>query len=373
VSDAVVPARGSRAAYDPLDLQLGDTGGPARRWSALHQGVLLVLVGAALGPHGVALLTPATIAVVDPVIPVALAAVGMLVAHELGSLRPALLGLATAEGAVTAAAVGAAVTLAIPLVDLGATPAAALAVIAGVAAATSSAVAGADADAHSTRPGATVADLDAVIPIALGGLALTLLHEPTAGVAAVLLAQSAGIAALVAAIGWLLLSAAGTDAEQRVYAAAMLLLLGGAADSLPVSPLLVGFLAGLCCRAIGGRAGAALHRDLARVHHPLIALILVVAGALAQMSIAAVVITVVYVLVRAVGKLAAGRMIPWLAPAAATPTARQLLHPGTLPIAFALASARVIGADLTVAVTVAVLGTLASSLIAGRSIPGAAE
>jgi hypothetical protein len=374
VSGTLVPADGNRAAYDPLDLQLGRAGSPARRWPARHQSTLLVLVGAALGPHGVALLTPATIAVLDPAIPVALAAVGVLVAFELGPLPLALLGLATAEGVMGAVAVGVAVTVALPLVDLGMTPALPLAVIAAVCAATSSTIAGVDADAHAARPSrARIADLDAVVPIALGGLALSAIHEATAGGAVVLLVQSAGISALVAAIGWLLLSAAGTDAEQRVYAAATLLLLGGAADSLRVSPLLAGFLAGLCCRAIGGQARAALHRDLARVHHPLLAVILVVAGALAELSVAAVVITIVYVLVRAVGKLAASRMIPSLAPAGVTPTAQELLYPGTLPIAFALASLRVLGPELIVAVTVAVLGTLASYLIAGRSIPEAAR
>ena len=92
--------RATRDTYDPLDLQLDELGAttapvdaipvPARRasraWSSSLQASAFLLVGLVLGPQGFGLLGDSTLSLLDPVVPVALAVVGALVAFEIGAM-----------------------------------------------------------------------------------------------------------------------------------------------------------------------------------------------------------------------------------------------------------------------------------------------
>jgi hypothetical protein len=93
--------------------------------------------------------------------------------------------------------------------------------------------------------------------------------------------------------------------------------------------------------------------------------VLVIAGALVELSTAAVAVAVGYVLLRACGKLAAGRVLPLLAASAPAGAAHALVTPGLLAVAFALAARRALGDELALALSVAVLGTIGAQLLAG--------
>ena len=142
--------------YDPLDAQLDEAAiaspqalgrSPSRvplaRWSAASTPVAsLLLLGIALGPYGISLLSPGVISLLEPAIPVALAALGALVGLSLevdsGRGRP-VFAAAVLESAVTALLVAVALALAAPPV-LARTPvppwmlAAALGICAGIVA-----------------------------------------------------------------------------------------------------------------------------------------------------------------------------------------------------------------------------------------------
>ena len=71
-------------AYDPLDLHMQRLGVPRRStWSKVSsRAVLLLVTGVALGPEGLAVLTPEILAVIQPAIPVALAVLGVTAVFE---------------------------------------------------------------------------------------------------------------------------------------------------------------------------------------------------------------------------------------------------------------------------------------------------
>jgi hypothetical protein len=370
-------------AYDPLDLQLDrvasqttDDAHPsaerpaARAWSSDVQAVVLLLVGAALGGDGLAILGESTLSLLDPVVPVALAALGVLVAFEVGAApwsRGRILAAASIQGLIAATVVTAGTLVIAPLlIETTLASAWVLAIALGVCASTSSALAASAASGSSI---ARVVDMDAVLPIIVGGLAMAALREQTVVPALVLSAQMAGIALTVAAAGWLLLARSGSETEQRIFTAATLLLLGGVADYLSLSALLAGLVAGTFWHMTGGAARESIRRDLTHLRHPLVALILVVAGARTEFTPELAGVAVVYVVLRAVGKLAGGiaaaamdRASPDIAP--------RLLAPGILGVAFALNSARALGPEMAIVLSVAVLGTIGSQLLAGARPSG---
>ena len=121
------------------------------------------------------------------------------------------------------------------------------------------------------------------ILILAGALSLALLHRDAVEALAVA-GQAAGIAILLAGAGWMLSSArAGID-DRRVFAIAILLLLGGVADYLSVSALLLGWIAATAWRLMPAKGLADVRLDAAYVQHPTTALLLITAGARAQVS-----------------------------------------------------------------------------------------
>src|SRR6186713_1231545 len=99
----------SQSARDPLGLldppmddlvgddlhEMHDAGArPSRRWRRTVEWTatsapvaLLLTIGIGLGPHGINLLTAASLSSLDPVVPVALAALGVLVGLGMGDRR----------------------------------------------------------------------------------------------------------------------------------------------------------------------------------------------------------------------------------------------------------------------------------------------
>lgn len=118
----------------------------------------------------------------------------------------------------------------------------------------------------------------------LGGALVMVLLRPDAVEAMAIAGQAAGIAILLAVAGWMLSSARSGDDERRVFAIAVLLLLGGVADYLSVSALLLGWIAATAWRLMPPKGLADVRLDAAYVQHPTTALLLITAGARAEIS-----------------------------------------------------------------------------------------
>jgi len=198
-----------------------------------------------------------------------------------------------------------------------------------------------------------------------GGLVLAWLRAGSSIGAVALVAQASGVTLALAAAGWLLLTRASSETEERVFAIAVLLLIGGVADALSLSALLGGLVAGVFWRYAGRQPRESVSRDVLFVQHPLVLLVLLVAGARADPSAASLGLAGAYVLLRVVGKLAGGTVARR---AAGTRVPRDLgfhlLSPGVFGVAFALNAARAAGSDASVLLTTVVVGTIGSELAA---------
>ena len=318
--------------------------------------VLLLLCGAAAGPHGLAILTQPVLSFLDPAAPVALAVFGILAAMRMQTTDD------EANTNVTAAALQAAITGTIVagaflvLPPNGSTgepfPGWNIAAITlGIAAATSF-----DAE-------------DCILPVIAGGLLLAFVRE-TGGIDALLITLGAGaIAVLIAGSGWLLLSRTSEVVEHRVSTMGSALLLGGAADYLSMSALLFGLTAGGCWRLANSAVREHIRRDVEYVAHSLLALVLVMAGAHAAFSIPVFAIAVGYTVLRACGKLTGSWIADRVSPAGPHPAAQLLMTPGAFGVAFALNVVRAMGSQFEPVLTVVVIGTVASSFIAAFARP----
>jgi len=379
---------GEPRTFDPIDVQLRQSGATAGRlsptsrigslnWSTGAFPVLLLLVtGAALGPHGLVLLTPQALAFLDPASSIALAALGVIAGLSVrtGRADRRIVVASGAQAMVTAIVVATGVLLVGPALTTVSPfpPWWMVALVLGLCAATSSSL-----PPDPTRPSHDVAarlDVqDYLLPIVFGGVLLAFLREPTPVAALLVAAQATLIAVVIAIAGWLLLSQASTPAEQRVCIFASLLLLGGAADYLSMSALLGGLVAGACWQFAGGAVREYIRRDVAHVQHSLLVLILLLAGARADFSPTALTLSIAYVIVRTSGKLLGGWFATHSSDAIPRTNSVQLISPGVFGVAFASNVVRAGGPEFTAMLTVVVVGTIASSLIAAFSRSGASK
>jgi hypothetical protein len=366
---------------DPLDSRIGPVGQietPVRRrkLSRLALGLspspvpslMLLPLGVALGPHGIGLLSPRVLSYLEPAVPVAIATLGAFVGLGLDWRRPhekRLLAAASVEAGLTLTMVVAGVwmTLAFANLDTG-LDAPWFALLLGICAACSSTT----AIERPNEPGVIVTrigDLDDVLTIIAGGIALTWFHTGDARIAASLSAQSAGIALILALAGWLLVNRAASDIEQRVFVLGTLLLLAGAVEHLSLSALVSGLIAGVFWKAAGGPARERIERDVRHVQHPLVVLLLLTAGARVTGSQALLVLVPVYLVFRIGGKVFGG----WLAGRIAgherpMSVGLYLVSPGMIAVALALnalqASGPARGSEL---LAVVIAGSIGSDLL----------
>ncbi|OFW16305.1 MAG: hypothetical protein A3F70_11420 [Acidobacteria bacterium RIFCSPLOWO2_12_FULL_67_14] len=332
----------------------------------LSESMLLLLVGAALGPAGLGVLSADVLSFLDPAMPVALVALGLLAGLGV-AVRPAgerrLLAAASIEALITTVIVAAGMLLVISAWNGPAdVPYWFFALVVGVCAAPSSVAAPRHDDPRTAAE--RIGTLDGLLPIAVGAAALALLREQSGAAAIITLFESAGVTLVIVLAGWLLISRSASETEQRVFTAALLLLLGGAADYLALSALLSGLLAGLLLEGIGGRARDSVRRDVLHFQHPLLVLVLIVTGARVELPPVWIGLGLVYILLRTGAKLAAG----WVArriggSAVPADLGMRLLSPGVLGIAFALNVLRASGPDAAGILAVAAVGTLGSDMI----------
>ena len=338
-------------------------------WSATSAPVALLLTaGIAVGPHGINLLSPATLTLLDPVVPVALAAFGVLAGLSVSDRRTddrRTLGAACLAAAVTmlviSAGFGVVALTAMSSIDR---PFWILILTGGICAATSLTLP--SGDPLEPRSAATrVIELGVLLPIVAGGLMLAWLRAGSSLGAGILVAQACSVTLALAAAAWLLLTQASSETEERVFALSALLLVGGVAAALSLSALFGGLVAGVFWRYAGRHPRETISRDVLFVQHPLLVLVLLVAGARADLSPPTLGLGLGYVILRVAGQLAAGtvarRAVGVNAP---RELGLHLLSPGVFGVGFALNGVSVVGADASMLLAVAVAGTIGSELVA---------
>jgi hypothetical protein len=334
-----------------------DPGGPPPRWLQLFPArraalglrpsaapsLGFVLAGVVLGPGGFGALNAAALAHFDAVVSVALAALGVFVGLGIATLQgPRLItviGPALIQATLTIAVVAGGLYLlltrwGVPLPVDAVLFAAAIGICACASAATR------PAGAREARLAARIGDLDDLPLIVLGALAVTLAAGRPVALS---LPLTVGAALLVGIAGWLLFDRARGDAERGVFVAGTVLLLGGIAAYAGTSPLLSGCIAGIVWERATGAADRIIAADLGKLQHPLVGLLLVVAGASIEWSLALLWIAAPLVLLRLVGKLLGGAAAARLTGLPAGLLAAILVPPGVLGVALALNLQQVLG------------------------------
>jgi hypothetical protein len=300
--------------------------------------IIFLPLGALLGPRALGLLSSDLLADLDGVVTIGLTVLGMLVGVALGRdirTAPRLFAAASLESAITIAAVAAATLYFVQQTGLPVEPPLLVVALAMGLCASASSATSADPDSEpAAATGTRVADLDDVLPIALASCVL--LPAASGTQAWLLVLAPIGVGLVVGAIGWLLFDRADSGGERVVFVLGTLGLAGGAAAYLNVSPLEAGLVAGLCWTLAPGRADRIAEVDLGKVQHPLIVILLVIAGALWVPSNAALWLLAPYLLFRLAGKVAGAWASASLADTRPADLAAYLMPPGVLAIAFAL-------------------------------------
>ena len=368
--DAIIPS--APATGGPSWLQPLRTRAVLGLTPVVAPAAVFVPIGAVLGPSFTNVLNPTALGYLDAVVAVALAVLGVFAGLALdlrGERNLRIFTAASVEAIVTLLAVGGAflVLLGSWNLPLGLSPAR-VAVTLGLCASVSSA--GGDDDTSPTHAiVAGIADVDDVLPIVVSGVLLVMLGSATpvpiwSAVAWLFRTVVLGIA--VGTAGWLLFERAHSRAERNVFIAGIVALVGGTSSFLGLSPLLAGLVAGLLWVWLPGDADRVVRSDLQRVQHPLIVVLLLVAGASCEFSREAVWLAGPLVLFRLTGKLMGG----WLAMrvqglVTAGELGLHLIAPGVLGIAVALHLSQAVRVPgMTAVLTAVVAATLASEALA---------
>lgn len=373
---------------DPLDFRLGAPRPSPLTWllsllrtrsalglaPSLTPAVIFLPLGIILGPRVLGVLSPNVLGELDFAVTIALSVLGVLVGIALGrELQSArqLFAAASIESLITIVTVAAATTYFVRETGLAiGAPIAVVALALGLFASASSATS-ADPDSEAAASVATqVADLDDVVPIVLATVAFAITAPGSADDIWILILAPLVGGLAVGAVGLLLFERAESSGERALFVLGTLALAGGAAAYLSVSPLIVGLIAGVCWTVTPGRADRIVQNDLRIVQHPVVVLLLVVAGALFTPSRLAVWLLVPYLLCRLAGKVAGAWVSARFVDVRASDLAAFLMSPGVLAIAFALNIRQLLpGAPGDTLLAVSAMGTAAFELFALAVVP----
>ena len=323
--------------------------------------LIFVLLGAALGPYGLNVLTGAIFPHLDLVVSVALAIIGVFVGLGMatlpnGSARAALVGGAAALGITIAT-----VTAGVFLLTTGwglrlAIDAGAFAFVIGICSSVSAAVSVSANASAEMRRAAHLADVDDVPLVLLGTVVIAVIAIDGAAAVALRLMLTAGAGAAIGVAGWLLFDRASGPGERGVFVTGAVLLLAGIGSYLSTSPLLSGWVAALVWVRAPGAADRITAADLRVLQHPLVALLLIYAGALVEWTPLVLWVAGAVVVLRLTGKLLASVAVAGVARVSPTLLATVLLPPGVIGIALALNARQLFGeggAGIVPAVTIA--------------------
>jgi hypothetical protein len=327
--------------------------------------LVLVLLGAALGPNGLAVLGDAALDSLEAVVWVALAVIGVFIGLGLANIatrsttRVLTSGLITSLITIVTVSVGLYLLMAQAQVHLPAyTPAASLLI--GVCASVSAAIQTSAGSSAELQRAAHLADLDDV-PLIVLGVALV---AGFAGESMILrLALTAAAGAAIGVAGWLLFEHADVH-ERGVFVTGAVLLLAGIGAYLGTSPLLSGCIAALVWVRAPGAADRITARDLGMLQHPLVALLLIVAGARVGWSVVVLWVTGCIVVLRLTGKLLGSIAVTRLAHVSPAVLASVLLPPGIMGIALALNAHQILGTDYAWIVSAVTTSAVATEILA---------
>jgi hypothetical protein len=351
----------------------------ARRSAALGLSPAVVpvsawlLVGIALGPAVLGVLSRDVLAHFDALVSIALGTLGVFVGLALvprARGAASLVGAAVVESGLAVAIVfGAALLLLtaqhVPLTS----PVALIAISLAAAAGASGAAAFVEGPGGDGDHAVHVADLDDVLPIVVAASAVGLMGGTTLNWAAAL-AGPVAIGLTCGAIGLLLFERTTRDAERAVFVLGVLALIGGACAYAGCSPLLAGMCAGLFWRNMPGRADAIVVGDLRKFQHPLVVLLVVVAGAQAAAGPLSLFLFAVFVIFRLSGKIIGGAVAGRLVPAPAGEVlGAYLVSPGVMGIAIALNLQQIAPSDGRAVVSAVVAGALVFEVLAAFVAP----
>lgn len=380
-----MPASGEwpELGVDQLDPATGDVQ-RRRFWVRRHRpalGVrpmaaptlLFVVVGVALGPSGLNILTRTVLARTQAVPWVALAVLGVFVG----------LGLARASGTLAGKAFLSSTTLALITVGTVALglfllvseaqmqPSGNLvtaSLLIGLCASASAALPTTPGAAGQLQRAAQLADLDDVPLVLFGTMAIASLAGGSFAprmIATVLGGGAIGVA------GWLLFERA-NDSERGLFVAGTVLLLAGIGVYLGTSPLLSGCTAALVWVRAPGAADRITARDLRMLQHPLMALLLILAGAMMRWNSLVLFVTAYVVVLRFAAKLLASVLVNRLANVSPALLATVLLQPGVMGIALAVNVGLVGGRDYDWVVSTVTASVVVSEILAAL-LPYASE
>jgi hypothetical protein len=136
----------------------------------------------------------------------------------------------------------------------------------------------------------------------LGGIVMAALLDASPVAQVVTALSIAGVAIVVAYAGWLLVGQADSDREQQVFVIGSLLLIGGGAAYTSLSAVFAGLLAGIVWSSRGDLARARIVQHLDYFQHPLLVVMLLVAGASITFSVEALAVAVIVAALHAVGR-----------------------------------------------------------------------
>ena len=337
--------------------------------------VLFVPLGFVLGPQVLGLLPRTVITHLDPAVTVALAAIGIFIGMGLETgdrENRRLLGAASVQAFLTILTVASATLWLMSQWGLRLDLAAGIvAAVMGIAASVSSASAP-DRLGETHRLITRIAEFDDVVSVVAGAIAVAAVGATGIEHGLLRLGEVVAAGLLAGLAGWLLFERAHSIAERGVFVIGALALIGGAAEYVNGSPLLAGMVAGICWKRLPGRADLIIRNDVSRFQHPLVVLLLVVAGALVEVTPLAIWLLAPFVVFRLAGKVIGAWAASWVVPSLrAGDLAAYLLAPGLLGIGLALNFVQVSSTEVAAAVASAVaLGTLASEVLALLAAPG---
>ena len=364
---------------DQLDAALGP--GERRWWSLPRRrpalgvaslgppALLYVAVGVALGPAGVDLFSGAALHDAQTIAWIALAVLGVFIGlglHGDSSLAPGPTLIAgSVIAAITVAAIATGMFLEVSRVQLSradafASPTLASCLLIGLCAAVSGALHTREQAPAELRAAARLADVDDV-PLVWAG---TVLIGICGGgpiwwrLAATLLGGAA-----IGCAGWLLFDRA-DGAERGLYVAGAVLLLAGIGAYLGTSPLLAGWSAATLWLRLPGAADRITARDLRPLQHPLVALLLIMAGALIRWNAIILWVTAFLVVLRIAAKLLATLATCRYTRIPPAMLASVLLYPGVMGIALATNARLVLGDDFDWVVSTVTIATVVAEVIA---------
>lgn len=326
-----------------------------------------MLLGAAAGPHGAGLLTPAALGGLEAAAWVALAVIGVFLGLGLPSVARREDRSALADSALVAAITISTIAGGLVLLFFAgagsdppdsATPAVLLLISACMS--VSAALHPASTAGAGLRRAARLADLDD-LPLLAVGVTLVAILAGNGELFRLVLTTATGAA--VGLAGWLLFERA-TVSERGVFVTGAVLLLAGVGAYLGTSPLLSGCVAALVWVRARGPADRITAEDLSFLQHPLIALLLIVAGGLTEWTPGVLWTAGGLIVLRLAAKLLASVIVARRTRISPALLATVLLQPGILGIALALNARAVLGPDHGWILSAVTIATVASEMLA---------